>query len=95
MASAAPDRKIVGTSSAAAVRAAESAADSVHRTLDFGDIGSAVAGVFSDEAVSKLTERSDVRYVEADGTMHAIGPGGSQGPPGDGGGSTSETLPWG
>ena len=95
VASAGPDRKIVGTESAAAERAAESAADNVHRTLDFGDIGSAVAGAFSDEAVSKLKDRTDVRYVEDDGTMEAIGPGGDPGPPGDGGGSTSESLPWG
>jgi subtilisin len=104
VATATPERKIVGTSSPAATRAAASKADSVHRTLDFGDIGSAVAGVFPDGAIDALSKRSDVRYVEADGTMHAIGgdpgaqaPGGNPGPPGggDGGGSTSQTLPWG
>ncbi len=95
IASASPERKIVGTSSPAATRAATSKADSVHRTLDFDDIGSAVAGVFPADAVSALEERSDIRYIETDGTMHAIGPGGSKGPPGDGGGSTSQDLPWG
>ncbi len=85
-----PDRHIVGAGSRAAVRAAKRRADSVSRTLDFGDIGTAVAGQFSDQALDKLQSRDDVRYVEADGTMTAFAPG----PPG-GGGSTSECLPWG
>jgi subtilisin len=96
-----PRRHVVGTASARARRATERAADSVHRVLDFGRIGSAVAGVFPDGRLDALRRRSDVRYVEVDGTMHAIGrdghtqaPGGSPGPPG-GGGDTSETLPWG
>lgn len=74
-----PDRYIVGTDTPAAERAAKSRADSVHRTLDFGAIGGAVAGQFSDQALSALRNRADVRYVEADGTMHAL----------------AQTLPWG
>lgn len=96
-----PDRHIVGTDSKAAVRAAESRADSVRRVLDFGDIGVAVAGQFPEQVLENLRFRADVRYVERDGTMHAIGgpgkdtPGGTPGPPGGGGGDTSQCLPWG
>ena len=100
-----PDRHVVGTSSPSAVDDAKGKADSVRRVLDFGDIGGAVAGRFSEQAIENLRKRDDVRYVETDGTMHAIdgpgkdAPGGNPGPPGDGGGgddgSTSECLPWG
>ncbi|PSQ21255.1 peptidase S8 [Halobacteriales archaeon QS_9_67_17] len=96
-----PPARIVGTTDDAGKRAAADRAESVKRTFDFGDVGKAVAGRFADEAVDALTDRDDVRYVEADGTMTAIGgpdkdaPGGEQGPPGGGGGSTSECLPWG
>ena len=95
----APDRHIVGVSSTRGVRAARSKADSVHRILDFGSIGQAVAGRFSDQALEQLRRRADVRYVETDGEVHALhhrdghdgGPGGG----GGGGGDTSQTLPWG
>jgi subtilisin len=97
-----PRRHIVGTATARATQAAKHAADSVHRTFDFGPIGSAVAGVYPEGRLDALRRRNDVRYVEADGTMHAIdrggharAPGGEPGPPGGGGGDTSETLPWG
>jgi subtilisin len=95
-------RHVVGTASQQATRAAKRSADSVHRVLDFESIGSAVAGVYPEGRLDALRRRSDVRYVEADGTMHAIGhdghaqaPGGNPGPPGGDGGDTSETLPWG
>jgi subtilisin len=95
-------RHIVGTATADATQAAERAADSVHRVLEFGRIGSAVAGVYPDGRLDALRRRSDVRYVEPDGTMHAIerdshtqAPGGDQGPPSGGGGDTTETLSWG
>ena len=92
------DRKIVGLTTDADFGVATDRADSVHRRLDFGHVGKAVAGNFSDAALDQLRKRADVRYVETDGTMHAIGPGDEgpgNGPPGDGGGSTSECLPWG
>ncbi|WP_255151962.1 S8 family peptidase [Halorarius halobius] len=93
-----PPRRIVGTSARSGTRAATDRASSVRRTLEFGDIGQAVAGRFSDEAVESLRQRSDVRYVEADVTVHAIhhreGHGGGPGD-GGGGGSTSQRLPWG
>ena len=72
-ATARPERYIVGTASPRATRAAERAADSVHRVLDFGDIGSAVAGTFPEAALDGLSNRPDVRYIERDGTMEAIG----------------------
>ena len=71
--------RIVGTTGDRGSQAARDEAESVTRTLRFGDVGQAVAGRFSDEAVDRLRQRDDVRYVEADGTMHAI----------------AQTLPWG
>lgn len=59
-------RRIVGTSSKAAVDNAKGKAEAVGRTLDFGDIGQAVAGRFSDRAIEQLRKRRDVRYVETD-----------------------------
>ena len=67
------DRHIVGTSTPAATSEAERRADSIHRVLDFGDIGDAVAGRFSEQALEALQRNPNVRYVEADGEMHAIG----------------------
>jgi subtilisin len=68
----APER-IVGITGYRAAEAARDRAASVDRTIRFGDLGQAVAGRFSDEAVERLRQRDDVRYVEADGRMHAIG----------------------
>jgi subtilisin len=93
-----PPKRIVGTESPAATRAARGRAESVGRTLDFGSIGQAVAGRFSDRAIEVLRGRADIRYVERDGTMRAIHHReGHDGGPGDGGGGgdTTETLPWG
>ena len=70
---------IVGTSTPAATRAAEQAADAVQRVHDFGDIGQAVAGRFSDQALDGLRNNPNVRYIERNGQMHAI----------------AQTLPWG
>jgi subtilisin len=68
----APER-IVGITGYRAAEAARDRAASVGRTIRFGDLGQAVAGRFSDEAVERLRQRDDVRYVEDDGRMHAIG----------------------
>ncbi|MFB6234922.1 MAG: S8 family serine peptidase [Halopenitus sp.] len=73
------NRYIVGTATPAATATAERKADAVHRTLDFGDIGQAVAGTFSDEALAELQRNPKVRYVEVDGEMRAF----------------AQTLPWG
>jgi subtilisin len=92
------ERKIISFAGRSGARAAENAADSVRQRIDLGDIGTAVAGRFSDQAVEQLQKNHDVRYVEADGSMHAIhhrdghdgGPGG-----GDDGGSDPQVTPWG
>ncbi|MBX0325408.1 S8 family serine peptidase [Halomicroarcula sp. F13] len=65
-------RHIVGTSTPAATAAAKRKADSVYRVLDFGDIGQAVAGRFSTQALDALRRNPNVRYVEADGKMRVI-----------------------
>ncbi|MEF8861489.1 MAG: protease inhibitor I9 family protein [Haloarculaceae archaeon] len=67
-----PTARIVGTDSPRAERAAKAQAESVKCVLDFGDIGRAVAGKFTDEAAEQLSNRPDVRYVEEDGTMEAL-----------------------
>jgi subtilisin len=75
-----PDRHVVGTSSKAATDEATRRAREVRHVLDFGDdVGKAVAGRFPEQARRALEKRSDVRYVEADGTVEAIG----------------ESVPWG
>jgi subtilisin len=74
-----PDRYNVGTSSPAAERAAKRQAGSVHRVLEWDDGKKTITAQFSDAALDNLRSRSDVRYVEADGEMHAL----------------AQTLPWG
>ncbi|KAB1186702.1 MULTISPECIES: S8 family serine peptidase [Haloferax] len=66
-------RYIVGVNSNAGLREARRRAASVKRVLDFGGIGTAVAGQFSQSALRGLSNRPDVRYIEPDGVMHAIG----------------------
>ncbi|WP_338727119.1 S8 family peptidase [Haladaptatus sp. DJG-WS-42] len=84
-----PPRRIVGTSSPGASADARGQAHTVHRTLDFGAHGQAVAGRFSDQAIAQLSARADVRYVEDDITMHAVDK------PGDGVTTQAQTQPWG
>ncbi|WP_343230392.1 S8 family peptidase [Salinilacihabitans rarus] len=48
------------------------AAESVRRELDFGSIGKAVAGRFSEAAIEALENNPNVRYVEENGTMEAL-----------------------
>lgn len=74
-----PERYVVGTDTKAATERAAGAADAVHRVMDFGNVGRAVAGVYSENALDGLRKRPDVRYVEPDGQYRAIG----------------EALPWG
>ena len=67
-----PPERIVGTTGPRGSRVARGEAASVRKTLDFGDIGQAVSGRFSDEAVARLKQRPDVRYVEDNGRMYAL-----------------------
>ena len=86
----------VGYSRASGRRAALQAADSVGREFGFD----AVTITVPRKAVDALGNRPDVRYVEENGTMHALHhrdghDGGPPGSGGGGGGGTSQTLPWG
>jgi len=72
------ERHVVGTNRGRA-DVAKRRAESVHRVLDFDDIGQAVAGQFSEQALEALEQNPNVRYTEADGTMEAL----------------AQTLPWG
>jgi subtilisin family serine protease len=74
-----PTGHIVGTKTKRGVRAAERRASDIGRIMDFGDIGFAVSGKFPEEVRDELRSHTDVRYVEQDGTVTAIG----------------ESLPWG
>jgi subtilisin len=67
-----PPERVVGTTGRRGAQAARNEAESVRRTLDFGSIGRAVSGRFSDEAVERLRRRNDVRYVEENGEMRAL-----------------------
>ncbi len=66
------DRKIVGLRADSGFGVARERADSVHRELDFGDVGKAVAGTFSDRALEALENNPQVRYVEEDGPVRAL-----------------------
>lgn len=66
------ERHIVGTSTPGARDAARNRADEVHRVLEFGSIGHAVAGKFPAEALEALSRNPNVRYIEPDGEMRAI-----------------------
>jgi subtilisin len=89
-----PDEKIVGLEAGASPAVAADRADAVRKTLDFGDVGKAVVGRFSEQALDALGKRKEVRYTENNGTMHALKPG--KGGGNDKGGSQpAECLPWG
>src|SRR6056297_2623534 len=75
----ASERKIVGLRADAGFATARRAADDVRHELDFGRIGKAVAGTFSDQAIEGLENNPNVRYVEDDGRVEAF----------------AQTLPWG
>ncbi|AGB15117.1 subtilisin-like serine protease [Halovivax ruber XH-70] len=65
-------RTLVGLQPGSDASVATTQAESVHRELDFGDIGRVVAGTFSDNAISALQNNPNVRYVEKEGRMHAL-----------------------
>jgi subtilisin family serine protease len=67
-----PDRKIVGLTDDAPPGLAKRQANSVHREIDFGRFGRAVAGKFPEKATDALEKRQDIDYVEKDGKMHAL-----------------------
>ncbi|MFC4439355.1 MULTISPECIES: S8 family peptidase [Natrialbaceae] len=63
---------VVGVDPDRGLEQAHRAAESVRRELDFGEIGRAVAGRFSDAAVANLRNNPNVRYVERNGLMWAL-----------------------
>ncbi|MFC4436239.1 MULTISPECIES: S8 family peptidase [Natrialbaceae] len=83
---------IVGTSGRKGRDEARQRADSVRHVLHFGDTGWAVAGEFSEEARKNLRRRNDVRYVEEDGEVEAIGHSTDED---DGDPAEEQVLPWG
>ena len=86
------DRYIVGTSTRRGRDEARNRAESVRHVMSFGAAGWAVAGRYSEEARRNLRRRNDVRYVEEDREMQAIGHGTDE----DSGDPTQEqVLPWG
>ena len=68
----ASDRYIVGVEPGAASIAREQASE-VDRVLDFGGVGEAVSGRFPEEALRGLRNNPNVRYVEKNGRMQALG----------------------
>ncbi|MFB6223392.1 MAG: S8 family serine peptidase [Haloarcula sp.] len=66
-------RYVVGTESRYGVDAVDQHADTVDTEIDFGDRGKAVVGEFSDDALATLEQRDDVRYVETEVTVEALG----------------------
>ena len=74
-----PERHVIGLRAGVSSRVAERVATTVHRRLDFGDIGMAVAGRFPEKALDALREQRAVRYVEEDNTYETLG----------------QSLPWG
>lgn len=93
-ASGATGRHIVNATDAETVQAAKAAADSVYKTIDLGEYGTLVSGVFPQGARKELAGRRTVKYVHEDAVLTVQGPGG--GPPGGGDDDPAdETLPWG
>ncbi len=64
---------IVGLAPGSDRGAVRQAAQSVRKELEFGEIGSAISGRFSEQAVEALQNNPNVRYVEQNGRMHALG----------------------
>lgn len=78
-------RVVVGTESTLGVQMCHASADNVEQELDFGTRGKAVVGQFSQETVAELASRSEVRYVEPDIEVRALGQPSA----------SAEELPWG
>lgn len=76
-----------GRSASSAVMAE---ASTVHGTFDFGSIGGAVVGEFSESTLERLEQRDDVRYVERDGTRHIL-----EYESGETVEEAEDTIPWG
>lgn len=67
------DEYIVGLEPGATVDVATNLAESVNHQLDFDSVGKVVSGKFDEETVERLRSDPDVRYVEENGLMKALG----------------------
>lgn len=85
------DRHIVGLT-AGQMSVGTEAASEVYRTFDFGEIGVAVSGRFSDQALEALKNNPNVRYVEENGVMEAHDHTVDEG---NGDPNQEQILPWG
>ncbi|TYL38983.1 serine protease [Natronococcus pandeyae] len=65
-------RYVVGAAPNASTRSISSDAKTVHRTLEFGSIGTATVCSCTDDVAKRYAARSDVRYVERDHVRRAI-----------------------
>jgi subtilisin len=68
-----PKRLVVGVRSPRLRRLVERYARRVHRVLDFGAVGSAVAGEFDDAVLDRLRRRLPLAFVEPDYVATAAG----------------------
>ncbi|MFC7213399.1 S8 family peptidase [Saliphagus sp. GCM10025334] len=66
------DEYIVGLRANSGFEVASERANSVRLELEFGDVGKALSGRFSDQAIEALENNPNVRYVEQNGRMHAL-----------------------
>ena len=69
----ADDEYVVGFEPGHGRAAVRGAADSIRRELDFGPIGRAISGRFPEPAREALRNNPNVRYVEENGLMQAVG----------------------
>jgi subtilisin len=66
------DEYIVKVKSGASLSVATSAASRVSKTLDFGHLGSAAVGTYSEAELDKLRSNPSVEYVEPNGRLYAL-----------------------
>ncbi|AGB15116.1 subtilisin-like serine protease [Halovivax ruber XH-70] len=66
------DEYVVGLARGTGPGVAKEAAASVRREFDFGGVGTAVSGTFSEQARKALENNPNVRYVEANDQMQAL-----------------------
>ena len=67
------DRYVVGTTGRSASGIAEREAAALERRMEFGSVGGATVGRFSEESIERLERREDVRYVERNHTREVLG----------------------
>ncbi|MFP8888234.1 S8 family peptidase [Natrialbaceae archaeon A-CW2] len=63
---------IIGLRASSDFDVAKKRANGVRFELDFGSIGKAVSGRFSEQAIEALENNPNVRYAEKNGRMHAL-----------------------